>query len=319
MAEYGRLTTEIVHGLKHLFNADGFPRMTHFLNNAIYALMTLKLNLAALPRLFAKTPSGEQLRRTLLPSLKNAAVLRFWQEEFPLHTAESYQPLVNRLSALLLDDRTYRTFAQNQNAIDFDAIIDGDKILIVAPPASVDAASIVGGCIIAQLQHTAFRRVGTPRSQHHFHLIIDEHQRFATSAKTLESTINESAKAGYSLSLANQETGQLPTELLKALYSIPNIFVFGVNMLDAKTLAHLFNGKVLPETLASLPTGHVYARIDTEIVNFQAFPPVTHRDQERAKAIIAYSKEHYYATTNEEPVQRTTRRRRSIAAFPEEN
>ena len=205
------------------------------------------------------------------------------------------------------DDRTYRTFAQHDNRVDIAGAMDDGKIVIIAPPASIEPAGIVGGLLIAEAKHAAFRRSGTPRAAQHFHFIIDEFHRFITSGKTLQSIIDESGKGGLSVSLANQETGQIPGDLLKAMYSIPNIFVFGVNLLDAKQLAHLFHGQVAPETLAAQTTGEVYARIGQDIVNFRCPPPVAETNPAVAARIIADSRAKYYAT---QPILRPERLRR---------
>jgi len=293
--DYGRLTTEYVNSLKSLFDAERYHRMSHVLGMSIYALFVLKENLATLPDLLARTPTGEALRRRVISTANNDAVRHFFQEDYHTLTNDAFAPLTNRLSALLIDDKTHRVFAQQTNKVDIPAAMDNRQILIVRPPASIEAAKIVGGIVIAQAQHAAFRRVGTPRAQQHFHLIIDEFHRFITSASTLQSIIDETAKGGLSVCLANQETGQIPADLLKAMYSIPNIFVFGVNLPDAKTLAHLFNGHVTAETLAGQRTGEVTARIDGDIANFTCPPPLA-TSTAVAERLIKHSQTRYYAT-----------------------
>jgi hypothetical protein len=84
--------------------------------------------------------------------------------------------------------------------------------------------------------------------------------------------------------------------MLKAILSIPNIFVFGVNLLDAKTLAPLFNGTVRAETLAGQRTGEVTARINGHVANFTVPPPRRAQNNALAERIIAHSKATYYAT-----------------------
>jgi hypothetical protein len=201
----------------------------------------------------------------------------------------------DRSKVLNLNVDPLRTFTQQTNQVDIGTWMDEKKIVIIATPASLDAGSIVGGFLIAQAKQAAFRRIGTTRAQHHFHLIVDEWHRFITSATTVEQIINESGKAGLSVILANQETGQIPSDLLKAVFSIPNIFVYGVNMPDARALAHLFNGHVSAETLASQGTGSVYGRIGQDIVNYQTPPPLT-PNAASAAAIIAHSQTRYHAT-----------------------
>ena len=296
--EYGRLTTEYLHSFKHLFGTDAFHRTNHLLGNAIYACLALpEANLATIPLLFSKTPAGEQLRRRVIALVQNPAVRRFWQEEFPTYRPDAFSPLSNRFSAFLIDDRTLRMFTQDQNVVDIAQWMDEGRVVIIAPPQSIEAAGIVGGCLIAQAKQAAFRRTGTAHAGRHFHLIVDEWQRFITSATTIEQTLNETGKNGLSITLANQSTGQIPGDLLKAAFTVPNTFVFGVGLPDARLLAPLFNGRVAPETLAAQETGSVHARIDGDIVNYRTPTPLR-PDRATADRIIAHSLATYHAQPN---------------------
>ncbi|MDX2154048.1 MAG: hypothetical protein SFV54_25130 [Bryobacteraceae bacterium] len=302
--DYGRLTTEYVHSLKHLFEASSYHRMTHILGNCVYALFVLGENLASLPMLLSRTPAGESFRRLVIARAPNLMVQRFWSEEFPSFRSEAFAPIINRLSALLLDDRTLRTFVQPENRVCIPQILADGRVLIVAPPASVDAASIVGGFLIAQLKQAAFARV--EHAGTHFQLVVDEWHRFITSTKSIEQIINETAKAQLSIVLANQETGQLPSELLQAVSTIPNVFVFGVNLHDAKLVAPFFGSQVSSETLAGQRTGEVHARIEDEITSFVSYPPLV-PDQRVAGAIIAASLAAYHVRPSPRMHQRVAR------------
>ena len=296
--EYGRLTSEYLHSFKHLFGTDSFHRTNHLLGNAIYACLVLPdANLATIPIFFSKTPEAEQLRRRVIATVQNPVVRRFWQDEFPTYRPDAFSPISNRFSAFLLDDQTMRTFSQQQNMVDIAQWMDDDRAVIIAPPQSIEAAGIVGGCLIAQAKQAAFRRTGTTRAQRHFHFIVDEFQRFLTSATTVEQILNETGKGGLSIALANQETGQIPSDLLKAVFTVPNTFVFGVGQPDARLLAPLFNGRVTPETLASQETGSVYACMDGDIASYQTPTPLQ-PNAACADRIIAHSLATYHAQPN---------------------
>jgi hypothetical protein len=292
--EYGRLATDYVHTVKQLFETDSHHRTMHILGNGVYALLSLRANLSSMPVLFSRSGEGECLRQRVIASVRNEAVRRFFLEEFVRLGPSAFAPIISRFSSLFLDDRTYRTFTQPVNRVDLAHAMDTGKIVIIAPPKSIEAAGIVGGLFIEQAKHAAFHRSGTPRARQHFHLAVDECHRF-TGARTLQQILDECSKGGLSVTLANQETGQIPGDLLKALYSVPNIFVFGVNFPDAKQLAPLFHGRVTAETLASQATGEVHARIDHEIVNFQYPPPVVNPTPISA-ALIAHCQREYYGT-----------------------
>lgn len=305
--EYGRLTTEYQHSFKHLFGTDSFHRTNHFLGNAIYACLVLPdANLATIPVLFTK--AGEPLRQRVIATVQNPAVRRFWEEEFPTYRSEAFAPLINRFSAFLLDDRTLGMFTQTENRVDIAGWMDDGRVVVIAPPQSIEPSGIVSGCLIAQAKQAAFRRTGTARARRHCHLIVDEWHRYITSATTVEQILHECGKGGLSVALANQETGQLPADLLKAVMTVPNLFVFGVGHHDARLLAPFFNGRVTPETLSSQETGSVHARIDGDIVNFQTHPPIV-PDPDLAARIIARSTAYHAPVINPE---RTRRGRRII-------
>lgn len=314
-SEYGRLATEYVHAFKRLFDTDAQYRTMHLLGNIVYALLVLGENLARIPALVARTAEGEALRSRVIRGSPNDAVRHFWQEEFPRITPVMVSPIISRIAALLLDDRTQRTFAQTDSRIDPARLIDEGNVVLIAPPASIDAASLVIGFLLAQFKDAALRRAGTTRAKAHFHLVIDEFHRFIQSANALQSVLDETAKGGLSVSLANQETGQLPNDLLKALLSVQNILVFGVNLQDAKTLAPLFHGQVAPETLAGLGTGSVYARIGAEIVTFQTPPPPLNVDHDAVARVLA-NNQAFYATPN--TVQQQPHAGRVIETLTEE-
>jgi hypothetical protein len=258
-----------------------------------YGLYEVQENLVTLPLLY--TPEGEGLRRRIIAQVQNDAVRRFWRDEYPRLSPSVCAPIVNRLSALFLDDATFRTFSQRENKVDIARAMDERKIVIIAPPANFEAAKIVGGILTAQAKHAAFRRIGTPAAAHSFTFVIDEFHRFLSSAPVLESLVHETSKGGLALVVANQDSSQLPNDLLKACFSMPTIIVFGVNLPDARLLAPLFNGQVSPETLASQRVGEAHARVAHDIVNFLSPPPLV-EDAGSAARIIAYSEATYYAS-----------------------
>jgi hypothetical protein len=207
---------------------------------------------------------------------------------------------------LLLDERTYRIFAQHENKVDLAQAMNERRIVIIKTPTNTSAASLIGGFLIAQARMAALRRSTTARTVS-FHLFIDEVHRFVSSAALLQSIIDETTKYGLGITLAHQETGQVPSDLLKALYSMQNTLVFSVNLPDAKHLAGVFDGRVLPETLASQPVGHVYARFGREIVSYQSPAPLP-SDPALAKGIIAASQQRYFAQrATSTPVRRAPR------------
>ena len=126
-----------------------------------------------------------------------------------------------------------------------------------------------------------------------FYVFVDEFWRFSTG-RIVESLINECVKAGVHLCVANQETGQLSSDLLQAVLSMPNIMVFNVNMIDAKKLAPLFDGKVTVEDFLGLGRGWTFARLDSDIVDSICPYSKNDSDEKVKKKIICDNHEKIY-------------------------
>lgn len=312
--EHGRLALEITNSYQHLFDAASYHRMNHFLRLITYGLFELGENLIAIPTLLSRTPQGDALRREIVRRTKNPEAARFWDDEFYTHPPVAFNPILNRTSALFMDDHAARIFSTKENKVSIDRIMTEGQILIVALPASVELSSLIGGMLIAQFQKAAFARTGTADARKPFYLYVDEFHRFSTG-RILESIINECVKGGLHVCLANQETGQLSDEMLKAVLSVPNIFVFRVNLLDARRLAPIFDGKVTVEEILSLGVGEVFARIDNDIVDFKCPPPPGHHDPELAKHIIEESRKRYYTRLAPVAHRQSKTRRREIDTF----
>jgi hypothetical protein len=312
--DHGRLALEITNSYEHLFDATSFHRMNHFLRLITYGLFELGENLIVVPTLLSSTPQGDFRRREIVQRTTNAEVARFWDDEFYTYGRKAFTPILNRISALFMDDHAARIFSTKENKVIIDKIMNERKILIVALPASVELSSLTGGMLTADCQKAAFARTGTPDAHNHFYLYEDEFHRL-TSGRIVESILNECVKGGLHICLANQETGQLSDEMLKAVLSVPNILVFRVNLLDARRLAPIFDGKVTVEDILSLGVGEVIARIDNDIVDFKCPPPPSHHDPELARHIIEESRKRYYTRPEPATHRHPRTRRREIDTF----
>lgn len=126
-----------------------------------------------------------------------------------------------------------------------------------------------------------------------FFVFVDEFWRFSTG-RIIESLINECVKAGVHLCVANQETGQLSSELLQAVLSMPNVMVFNVGLSDAKRLVPLFDGKVSVEDFLGLGRGEVFARIDSDIADFTCPYSAGTGNHALRRKIISDSRKKFY-------------------------
>ncbi len=296
---FGRLSVEYANSFRHLFDAGSYHRMNHFLGMAIYALFVLKKNLASVPLLFSRSGDGERLRKQVVARTSNVEVGRFWKSEFYSYGKDAFSPLLNRFSALFMDLRASMIFSCEESKVNIQGLMDDGMIIVEALPSSVDVCSLAGGMNVAQFQKGALSRSLRPGDGKPFFLFVDEFHRFS-SGRIIESIINETVKYGLHVCLAHQETGQLSDELLRAVLSIPNIMVFNVNMLDAKKIAPVFNGKVGVDDILNLKVGEVFARLDGSVVNFRCPKPKDAVNESLRQRIIEESRKKYYS-----PVKKT--------------
>ena len=266
---------------------------------ASYALIELKHNLTSLPVLLSKTAQGERLRKKVARKTENEAIASFCSDGFHDFSKDAIAPIINRISTLLIDDNANRIFSQVKSKLKIDEVMNHNKILIVALPRSPDVSSFIGSTLIAQFQKAALNRISTPSAQNPFFLFIDEFPRLLAGAPIIESMINECAKANLHVSLSHQESGQISKELFQAALSIPNIMLFGLNLLDARRLAPVFAGKVSVDDILALDVGEVYARIDGAVVDFKCPPPPEYNTESASQEIIGRSRKAYYVPMSE--------------------
>lgn len=311
--EQGRYALDFVQTASTLVSTGGYHRLSYFLLNAAAGLYALQENLSTLPDLFRHDRKGDELRRKIIESCPNTAARSFWEYEFPSHREDDHLPLLNRFSALWMDDRTARIFSQRENRVDLPGWMDEGKIVLVKTPANIEAAKISGGLFIGQYKHAAFRRAGTPSASRLFFLILDEMPRFAPSASSLAEILDAATKGGLRLWTVHQQSNQLPEELVKTMAGIDTL-VFGVNWHDAKHYSQVLRGVVSPETLAGLRPGEVYARLGGDVVDFTLNPPRS-PDPLVAERLIARSRERYYVPPAEVSLPVRRRGGRVIGRF----
>lgn len=192
-------------------------------------------------------------------------------------------------------------------------------MLLVSLPIGLLGAEIsaqLGGMLLAQLQKAAFHRTSIREKERvPFFIFVDECYRF-NAFNIYEGIINECRKFGVFINLAHQDTGQLPESTLKSFLSINNIFVFGINIEDAKRVSRAFDNRVKPEEFTSLRVGEFMARIGNDVVKVKSFPPEDEKDSDEARRlIIENSRRLYYTKASEIKAQKAKRKNRFYDSF----
>jgi len=233
-----KLTEDVVAVFKMFFGSAWGPRMEHLLRFSVLTLLT-DTKPHTLPDLRALCINPD-FRADLIARVQDPAILEFWEHEFPTIEKGAFNPIVNKLSAFLIPGSPLlRVFSDPENDLDFSAIMNGQKILIVNLAKGVlgdEPSRLLGGLIVTGIQQAALARADIPPDQRKdFHLYVDEFQNFLTDS--IQTILSESAKYKLFLTLAHQTLGQLPGDIERSIFgNIATIISFQISAEDAGTL-----------------------------------------------------------------------------------
>jgi len=233
-----KLTEDVVAVFRMFFGSAWGVRMEHLLR---YGLLTLLSDSEphTLPDLRTLCLNAD-FRADLIARVQDKTLREFWEQEFPTIEKGAFNPIINKLSAFLLPGSPLlRVFSDPENDLDFSAIMNGQKILIVNLAKGVlgdEPSRLLGGLIVTGIQQAALARADIPPDQRkEFHLYIDEFQNFVVDS--ISTILSESAKYQLFLTLAHQTLGQLPTGIERSIFgNIATLISFQISAEDAGTL-----------------------------------------------------------------------------------
>ncbi|MSR76325.1 MAG: hypothetical protein EXS68_01925 [Candidatus Ryanbacteria bacterium] len=195
-------------------------------------------------------------RMEVAEHIQDDMVRRFWQHEFRAwadkYEAEAITPLVNKLWAFIANPFLKGMFTEKHNKIDFDAILAGEKIVLInlaKGKIGDDNASLLGSLCILKLQEAGIARaVDKENTWRDFYLYIHEFQGLVTN--TFLNFLAESRKYGIANTISHQYATQLDSDAFASvLGAIGTMVVFRVGGDDAvrleRELAPIFSAKDL--------------------------------------------------------------------------
>lgn len=290
----GRLADEFTCAFHDAIESWG-PRMENILRQAAFVLFHIPgSTMADMGVLLSQTKEGDRFRGRIPEYVQNADALRFWRHVFPKYKAEALDPVTNKISKLMLNEKIAAVFSQRHGRIRWRTIMDAGQILLVRlsglGPGNINflGSLIIGGC-----KEAACSRSDLPPGQRRpFSLYIDEFHRFPTSS--IEDLLVESRKFGVSIRLAHQETGQLDYPTRRAVGTADTVVAFCVDAEDASHLTKEFRNEIVEDDLLNLTVGQAYARINNEIVDLTTPPPPSEPGVNVVPQIIEHSRRQYY-------------------------
>jgi hypothetical protein len=150
------------------------------------------------------------------------------------------------------------------------------------------------------------RAAQAKQQRKNFYLYIDEFQTFTgTESSSYEKILSRARKYKLSLTLAHQQTGQLPGHLLKEIMgNVSTTICFQVSREDAlkfsKELVTLYDGEVInipEEEILKLKVGQAWCKIGQNSFLMQTYLEDQHPDSRRAAYVIERSRRNYGALT----------------------
>lgn len=266
-SQKNKMASGLVAAIKQHFDFSWGPRLEYLLNYAILTLLEVPgTTMLGITRLL----EDDNYRKYILHSVKDPVVLRFWEEEFRQMkgnqklVTEAISPIQNKVNRFLASTTMRNILGQRKSTIDFwDAMNSGKIILMNLAKGKIgsDNANLLGALLVSRIQFYALQRAEIAYEQRNpFYLYVDEFQNFATGS--FEEILSESRKYKLGLYLTHQFTGQLPEELLKAVFgNVGTIMAFSLGAPDATALAKEFAPYFNEEDLISLERFQVYTKL----------------------------------------------------------
>ena len=219
-------------------------------NIAVHSMMLLiehQLTLVELPRLLLES----DFRSRLVEKSNQPRVVKFFKSRFDEWGKQGLsraEPLLNKVTALTLNDNLRWMLGASDNRLNLRTIMDNGQVLIVNLGwCDKTTRDLMGSLFTVNLEQAAMSRVKLPEKYRRpFYCMIDEFQGFVTNdSEALGHILSESRKAGLRLGMAHQGAYQLSSMMHSVLEQTDLKVIFGTGRETAKRLTpELFTPKV---------------------------------------------------------------------------
>lgn len=294
------LASDLVSVFQRLSTAWG-DQMQSVLQNAILAFLNSSKGgtLADLRRFLVEPP----FRNEFLKTVSDPNVLYYWQKGFAhLSGNKSVGPILTRLEMFLAQRPIAHMVSQPQNRLDFGAIMDNGKIVLVKLPEGLlgrENSYLLGAVLVSKFQQLVMaRQAKKVAARRDFWIYIDEFANFITPS--MAEILSGARKYRIGLTLAHHELHQLQRspEVASAVMTHPYTrIVFRVGDDDAKKLAGGFSS-FEADDLTNLETGQAVCRVQRSDYDFNLSVPLAAMPDEttmanRQQEVIAASRMAY--------------------------
>jgi len=245
-------------------------QMNSVFANAVLAFLesTEGGTLADLRRFLIEKP----FRDTFLQTVTDPNTIYYWRHEYPLLKSSSIGSILTRLDSFLRP-KLIRNMVCQKKSIDFDKLMDGNKIILVKLSQGLigeENSYLLGTTIVSKLHQGAMARQAKAKEERSdFFVYIDEFQHFITPS--MAGILSGARKYALGLVLAHQDLAQLQkedTELASSVLANAGTRIcFRVGDADAKKLESGFSF-FEAEDLQNLLTGEAIMRVEKPEYDF---------------------------------------------------
>ncbi len=264
--EKGWIVSNVISIFKRLSGNYWGPRLEHILRNTLLtALETEDPTIETIYKLLVK----KTFRTPIVNALPEGMLKSFWKDEFEKLTAkeqlEHVTPITNKLSMFLTAEITYNMVSHHRSSIDFEDIMNNNKILLVdlsQGKTGDDNAFFIGSLLVGKLHLTALRRINIPEDERvDFFLYIDEFEYFATDYFT--DIFSGARKYRLDIIIVHQHTGQISDKVFESITGNAGTTISFrlTGPADEPKLLPIFEPTVEPGQLKNLPTFVFYIKI----------------------------------------------------------
>lgn len=235
-------------------------------------------------------------RYNLLKEVTDNRLLQFWEREFPpLERRGALHTITNKLSPLLLPDSAVRPMLiQKKNAVNFLEIMNQKKIFLAnlsMGDIGQRNSDLLGRLLVSKIQIAGMMREGL-QSFPDWYLYIDEFQHMATP--TMKEILSGARKYRLHLTLATQDMGGIPDDLLRTVFNASTLMFFNCDLpKDQQFVERVLAGKFTSEEVGRLTKGSAFVKIEANVFNLTTYPSVKFQDKGFTNDIIARSQERY--------------------------
>jgi hypothetical protein len=301
---------EVLTIFSRIISGNSGPRMEELLRQSLYALIGRPgVTLLDIERLLDRTDSS--FRSYIINSCKDPQQAHFWQNVYPSFPKDAHLPITNRLGRFLRPKVIRNILCNPKQSLNFRQVMDEGKILLFNLSDGIlgeQNSQLLGQLVVSKFQLAVMSRAQMPKeSRRQFFLYVDEFQTFTgTAATSYEKILSRARKYKLGLILAHQQTGQIPTQLLKEILgNVSTSICFLVSREDSskfsKELITTQNGEIInipEEEILRLKVGQCWCKIGQYAFLMHTYLADQRPDHERAEYIVQKARFNYGSSCN---------------------